>query len=66
MLGAFCVQCVDEAPNSEASLMFNVMEIMAFLPRDTIAKACRSAFNRIEAVVDDGCTFYQQNVKYGP
>jgi hypothetical protein len=46
--------------------MFMVMEIIAFLPRDTLAKAFRSALNRSEAVVDDGCTFYQQNVKYGP
>ncbi len=40
--------------------MFKAMEMMAFLPRDTLAKACRSAFNRFEAVVDDGCTFIKK------
>ncbi len=49
MFGAFCVQDVKETPlhNSEASLIFKDMEVMAFLNRDTMAKA----FNRIEIIV---------------
>ncbi len=43
--------------------MFMVMEIIAFLPKDTKEKACRSPFNRIEAVVDDGCIFNKKKCK---
>jgi hypothetical protein len=33
------------------------MEVMASLKRGTMAKACKRAFNRIEAVMDDGGAF---------
>jgi hypothetical protein len=32
---------------------FQIMEVMASINRDTMAKACRRAFNRIDAVEDD-------------
>ncbi len=37
--------------------MLKVMDVMASVPRDTIAMAFRMAFNRIEAVENDGGTF---------
>ncbi len=52
--------------NSEASLMFKVMEVMASLNKDTMAKACRKTFNRIVVVVDDGGTFIKTLYKTYP
>jgi hypothetical protein len=36
--------------------MSKVIDVMASIPRDTMAMAFRRAFNRIEALVDDGGT----------
>jgi hypothetical protein len=40
--------------------MLKVIEVIASIPRDTIAMAFRMTFNRIEVVVDDGATFTQK------
>jgi hypothetical protein len=40
--------------------MLKVMEVMASLHRDTMAKPCRRAFNRITTVVEDGGTFIKK------
>ncbi len=52
--------------NSESSLMFKVMDVMASLNNDTVAKACRKTFDRIEAAVNDGSTFIKNTVKFIP
>ncbi len=36
--------------------MLKVIEVMASIPRDTMAMVFRRAFNRVEAVEDDGGT----------
>jgi hypothetical protein len=46
--------------------MFKVMEVMASLNKDTMAKACRKTFNRIEGLLDDEGTFIGKNVRYVP
>jgi hypothetical protein len=40
--------------------MLKIMEVMASLSRDTMAKVCRRFFNRIQDSVDDGGQIYLQ------
>jgi hypothetical protein len=49
---------VNRSPhNTAASLKAKITDVMANLPRDTMAKACRRFRQRIEAVVEAGGDF---------
>jgi len=39
--------------------MAKIMEVMGNLPRDTVGKACKRFWSRIEAVVEAGCDFFK-------
>jgi hypothetical protein len=55
-----CERDVNRSPyNTAASLKAKIMDIMASLPRDTMAKACRRSCHRIEAVVEAGGDFFK-------
>jgi hypothetical protein len=55
-----CERDVNKVPhNTAASLMAKITEVMANLPRDTLAKACRRFRQRIEAVVEAGGDFFE-------
>ncbi len=55
-----CEREVNKAPhNTAASLVAKIKEVMANLPRDTVAKACRRFRHRIEAVVEAGGNFFE-------
>ncbi len=43
--------------------MAKITEVMANLPRDTVAKACRRFCQRIEAVVEAGGDLFESTVK---
>jgi hypothetical protein len=54
-----CERDVNRSPhNTATSLKAKIMDIMASLPRDTMAKACRRSCLRIEAVVEAGGDFF--------
>jgi hypothetical protein len=51
---------VNRSPhNTATSLKVKITEVMAYLPRDTVAKACRRFRQRIEAVVEAGGDFFE-------
>ncbi len=55
-----CERNVNRSPhNTAASLKAKIMNIMASLPRDTMAKACRRFCHRIESVVEAGGDFFE-------
>jgi len=55
-----CGLDVIKAPHyTGASLMARVLEVMGILIRDTVAKAYRRFFKRIEAVVEAGSDFVE-------
>jgi hypothetical protein len=45
--------------NNVASPVTKIKEVMASLPRVTVAKACRQFHRRIEAVVEAGGDFFE-------
>ncbi len=55
-----CERDVKRSPhNTATSLKAKITEVMANLPRDTLAKACRKFRQRIEAVVEAGGDFFE-------
>jgi hypothetical protein len=55
-----CERDVNKAPhNNVASLVTKIKEVVASLPRDTVAKACRRFRQRIEAIVDASGDFFE-------
>ena len=53
-------QEVNRAPhNNAASLMAKITDVMGNLPRDTVGKACKRFWSRIEAVVEAGGDFFE-------
>jgi hypothetical protein len=55
-----CERDVNRSPhNTAASLKEKITDVMANLPRDTVAKACRRFRRRIEAVVEAGGDFFE-------
>ena len=55
-----CERDVNKAPyNTAASLTAKITEVMANLPRATVAKACKRFRPRIEAVVKAGGDFFE-------
>jgi hypothetical protein len=60
LLWSVCERDVNRSPhNTAASLKAKIMDVMASLPRDTMAKACRKFCHRIEAVVEAGGDFFE-------
>jgi hypothetical protein len=61
-MGRFFVLDVKEAThNSAAYMMLKIMEVMASLPRATMAKTCRRADKRTEAIVEEGGILMKKN-----
>jgi DNA-binding Lrp family transcriptional regulator len=57
---SICERDVNKVPHSTAaSLMAKISEVMANLPRHTVAKSCRRFRGRIEAVVEAGGDFFE-------
>ncbi len=55
---------VNRSPhNTATSLKVKIMDVMANLPRDTMAKACRRFRQRIEAVVEAGGDIFELSNK---
>jgi hypothetical protein len=52
MLGVFELLVIKAHHNNIASLVVTIKEVMGIFDTDTVAKACRSFWTRIELVVE--------------
>ncbi len=58
MLGVFELLVIKAHPNTIASLVVTIKEVMGNFDTDTVAKACRCFLTRIEVVVEENRDFF--------